>query len=174
MHKRRIHNTLLFLGEGANDKCWLLYLKEMYARNKSITIRSGTGGSPDSIICKMTRDPGFYGYDTKVALIDNDRQESEMIKALRLAMSYDIKIIRSIRCLDTELLKIIYTTKPSIVSTKSMKQARSESKYSKKEFGRICGHCREKYKQFFPKETLEKARKSNKWLELIISELENI
>lgn len=161
MKRRAQIQTTMAYGEGSNDETWLIYIKELYAKGKrGIKIKNGGGGSPESVIIRMTKNIAFSEYERKFALIDSDRGHID--EARNLAKKNGITLIVSNQCLEVELLKIKNVSKSvrKIIST--------NSKEAKKEFLRRCSHNQDNYRKVFPKKVLNSERKKSKWLDSII------
>lgn len=169
--RKTVRRTTLIYGEGSDDKCWLDYLKEIFAKNKTIKIKNGGGGSPDSVIEKMINDTGFRDYDARVALLDTDRPEFNI--AEKLALDNDIHLIPSNGCIELELLTLMHIAYPKAVSSATLKRARTSSKQAKTEFKKVCRHDTKVYIRIFPKNVLEDIRSKSSWLDTILTKLEN-
>lgn len=169
--QRSVRRTTLIYGEGSDDKCFLEYLKGLYAREKTIKIKNGGGGSPTSVIEKMTNTVDFGSYDAKIALIDTDRPEFD--KAEKLAIERGINIVPSEGCIELEMLKLINIISSGKLSSGALKRAHASSQQAKIEFGKVCKHDTKVYAKLFPKRVLEIARAKSKWLNSLITVLEN-
>ena len=170
--QRLVRKTALVYGEGSDDKCWLNYLKQLFVGEKTIKILSGGGGSPNSVILRMTNHFGFRDYTVKIALLDTDRKEFNI--ATDLASQHAIKIIPSNGCLELEMLELGHIIHPQKISSASLKRARISSQQAKSEFEKVCKHDDKSYAKLFPKDVLNEARSKSKWLNTILVELEGI
>ncbi len=161
-----ISTTILLCGEGSNDEAWLKYLKSIFAtRNCRVKICNGGGGSPTSIIRKMTHREEFNYYTHRYVLIDSDRPETE--EALIKARKNNIAVIISEQCLEVELLKLCNVT------GNVLKRVKEDSKKAKEEFAKIGKHDSKSYSKLFPKTLLlTERKKGNKWLDELIGVFE--
>ncbi len=168
--KRTVRKTTLMYGEGSDDQCWLNYLKSLFAKEKTVKIKNGGGGSPDSVIKRMVGDISFNDYDGKIALLDTDRPE--FIEAKNLANEHSITLIPSNGCIELELLELLRIIYPKKVSGAALKRARVNSHQAKAEFKKVCEHSPNAYAKFFTNETLIEARSSSTWLDMLLAALE--
>jgi hypothetical protein len=106
--KKTLLSTLVILGEGACEKAFLAYLKDLYAKDtgQKITLQSADGGSPEDIVKTAIKKSRDIAYDRKFILMDSDIKISD--KAKSLAKESNITIILSEPlCLEGMLLKLL-------------------------------------------------------------------
>lgn len=159
--KRRIVIPSLAYGEGSDDEEFLRYIKRTYAQHKTVKFDNGHGGSPTEVVATMLRRNDFSAYGSKIVLFDDDRPETK--EAISNAKEKQILPVVSQQCIEYELLKIIGANK------KALSRAKTSSQNAKKEFAKYgCEHTQESYAKNFPKDQLDKTRKTNNWLNAII------
>lgn len=151
---RAAQKTLLIYGEGSREAAFINYLKRLYARNSGIavTANSNNGGAPIDIVSKANK--YSCDFDYCAVIIDNDREESEVIEAKEYADANSIEVIQNTPCLEATLL--------SIFSPQQSFENKS-SQWCKKEFEKE--HIRSEkrgdpreYEKVFPKSLLDKHR----------------
>lgn len=106
--KRTLLSTLVILGEGACEKAFLSYLKDLYAKNtgQKITLQSADGGSPEDIVKTAIKKSRDIAYDRKFILIDSDIEMTDRTIALARASNITI-ILSEPLCLEGMLLKLL-------------------------------------------------------------------
>lgn len=165
MSRSKPKNTLLLYVEGYSEKIFLEHIRGIYARGNDVkvTIKSGSGGSPEAIVSEALREIGSF--DRRAIVMDNDGKIKEMEKAREKAKKGNVKIIENTPCLEGVLLSILETEKsyPNKSSSKCKKEF--ESRYISKQRRKD----KEEYKKHFPKEILDERRKHVKELDILIS-----
>lgn len=170
--KQKIRSTASIYGEGGHEQVFLKYLVRVYAGNQmrtKFTVRSGGGGSLDSVAEKMVKNKA--GFDRLLMLGDKDRTEGdpdELVKARNICRSLDARLELASPCLDGLLLSILEPKlKLSGLDSKKCK-ARFENEY-------MSAKQRMKpdaYVGIFSREVLEEARTRLKNLDRIIRFIE--
>ncbi len=105
--RRYAQKTFLLYGEGLGEEMFLKHLRGLYSRDSgtAVKIRKGKGGSAVDIIFYTEKEPGEF--DCRIAILDNDKEESEMEKAREEAKKRKIKIFEHNPCLEAILLSIL-------------------------------------------------------------------
>ena len=112
--KRTLLSTLVILGEGACEKAFLSYLKDLYAKNtgQKITLQSADGGSPEDIVKTAIKKSRDIAYDRKFILMDSDIAINDTTIALAKEASINI-ILSEPLCLEGMLLKLLGQKTPN-------------------------------------------------------------
>lgn len=162
--------TVLIYGEGATEKAFLEYLKNVYCKRCNgiyIKIKDGEGGSPEDIMDKTIRNKnsGDYpkDYQSAFILLDIDKKWSDEFR--KKAKDNNIKPIGSKPCIEGFFLSILNSK--FNVTVKSSSQCKKE--FEKKYLDKKKKLDLKNYKKIFPKTLLEKRRKKISNLDEIIS-----
>lgn len=165
--RRQVSKTLLVFGEGFGEEMFLKHLKSLYhSRDNGIGIKiyKGKGGDPYNIIIDAYKVPGAF--DRKIVVLDNDKTETEIIKARQEAKKRSIELIENTPCLEFVLVSIL-DKKPHSRDSKWCK-GEFESKYlDKKKRSEL-----DEYLKLFPKDLLDKQRVKISELDSLISIME--
>ena len=162
---RASKSTFLIVGEGSRDVFFLKYLDSLYLRKDIVwtKILDGKGGTADGIVDYAKRQLGDYY--KKIVMIDNDKKESEMLKARKKASEGGMDLIENTPCLEALLLSILnggdsFDDKGSRWCKKEF-----ESKHLHKNNRQIA----QEFEKKFPKKLLSKLRKKISKLNYLIS-----
>ena len=156
---------LLICGEGPQDSDFLKFLKSLYhkrGRGFSIKIKSCSGGSPSSVVNEAWKRKRSGLYHRAIALLDGDRGEDENREAIDKSEKKKVKLIWQKPCLEGELLSILNPDRDfSQRDSQQLKEQWKEAKGNKE------------YKDIFPKDLLDEARKHNQYLGCLLNLMEN-
>jgi len=161
---RRTKKTILIVGEGATEKAFLRYLKELYITRDmdiAVNVECGFGGSPRNVVEKAIRLCGGRNYDKCFVLIDADIPLSANKTLLaRMKRRPATEVLISTPCIEGLFLTILeHDVKISSDKCKSIFESTyltSDRKTDKRAYERL-----------FPKKMLDKKR-------IVINELDNI
>lgn len=164
--RRQARTLILFFGEGFGEEMFLKHLRKIYSFNSgvAVTVRKGKGGCPENIVIDTIKVPGAF--NKKIVLLDNDKPESEMIKARQTAKEYKIEMIENTPCLEFLLLSILDGKPKEKTSERCKKEF--ESKYMEKQKRSEAS----KYEELFPKRLLDSKRAEIEELDRLISIME--
>ena len=167
-NQREAKHTTLLYGEGYSEKIFLEYLRGIYARSSSVrvTIKCGSGGSPEMIVSKAMRDAGRF--DRRIVVMDGDSGAGEMRRVRELAESNGIRIIENTPCLEGVLLSILESGK----SYSSMSSGDCKEEFESRYIRRQERRDKRKYEQYFPKALLDEERSRVEELDALISVFE--
>jgi hypothetical protein len=111
-NRPRIQNkTVLIVGEGADEKAFLDYLKsELNSRGDglSITTKNAKGKGAQGVIDWTIRQASHAQYDTVAALFDTDQDWSTEVEAK--AKKNKIKLLKSDPCFEAMMLRLLGIT----------------------------------------------------------------
>ena len=110
--------TLLIIGEGADEKAFLSYLKEQLVPRGAglvVTIKNAKGKGAKGVLDYTIRQARIAEYDTVAALFDTDTDWSDALK--KQAKSHKIVLLKSEPCFETMLLRLLGIT-PELESKK--------------------------------------------------------
>lgn len=161
--KRRVlKETLIFVGEGAAEKAFLLHLKSIYGvGNPRVTPKSAGGKGPDNVIADALGTLASSGCSRVAALLDTDLPWPPRLR--KQADAKKIPLIGSEPCLEGLLLDILRIKKSS------------DSASCKKQLHHMLNGretCKESYSILFTKDVLDNARSIVPALDQIINILQ--
>lgn len=111
-NRPRIQNkTVLIVGEGADEKAFLDYLKsELNSRGDglSITTKNAKGKGAQGVIDWTIRQASHARYDTVAALFDTDKNWSATVE--KKAKEHDIIQLKSEPCFEAMMLRLLGVT----------------------------------------------------------------
>lgn len=100
--------TMLIVGEGADEKAYLDYLKgELIGRGAglSITTKNAKGKGAKGVIDWTIRQASHAQYDTVAALFDTDKDWSTAVE--KRAKAHNIVLLKSDPCFEVMMLRLI-------------------------------------------------------------------
>ena len=106
---RRARKSLLIVGEGAQDRAFVEYLKSLYdgrETGQTVKVKAGDGGSPGDLLEKMIRRYQHIAHDRRVLLLDDDVQISGTARATARRHGIEM-ILSSPVCLEGMLLEVL-------------------------------------------------------------------
>lgn len=166
--RRSANQTLLMYGEGLGEEVFLRYLRSIYARDSGVAvlIRNGKGGDAVNIIINASNTPG--GFDKRIVVLDNDKDDVEMRRARQEAVGRGIELIENNPCLEALLLAILNNGRDYSDKQSSWCKSEFESKYlDRKKRVELC-----EYSKLFPNKLLNKQREKIVELNSLISIME--
>lgn len=118
--KQRIvqKRTLLIVGEGADEKAFLSYLKEQLVPRGTglmVTIKNAKGKGAKGVLDYTIRQSRIAEYVTVAALLDTDTDWSDALK--KQAKSHKVLLLKSEPCFEAMLLRLLGKT-PELDSKK--------------------------------------------------------
>ncbi len=168
--KHRIaKQTLLMYVEGLGEEMFLKYLLQLYNRDSgvSVKIKNGKGGAPKNIVIGAANEIGDF--DSRVAIVDNDRGDRERNNARSEAKDRDINLVEHSPCLEALLLSILHNGKSFSNKNSVWCKKEFESKYIEKKKRKEISE----YKKVFPLTLLDEMRQKIEELETLVSFMEN-
>lgn len=162
--RRAASRTLLVFGEGLCEELFLKHIKQVYSYNANVavTVRKGKGGTAVDVVIDSDKIPGDF--EKKVVVLDNDKGDSEMLKARTEAKKRRILLIENTPCIEALLLSILESGKDFSSKTSAWCKKEFESKYiEKKKRSEV-----EEYQKHFPKNVLDKQRTTVEGLDRLI------
>jgi len=161
---RKTKKTILIVGEGATEKAFLRYLKELYITRDmdiAVNVECGFGGSPRNVVEKAIRLCGSRDYDKCFVLIDADIPLNANKKLLaHMKKRPETEVLKSTPCIEGLFLTIL-DHDGNISSDKCKSFFESTYLTSDRKTDKRA------YKRLFPKKMLNKKR-------YFITELDNI
>ena len=111
--KQRIvqKRTLLIVGEGADEKAFLSYLKQQLVPRGAglmVTIKNAKGKGAKGVLDYTIRQSRIAEYDTVAALLDTDTDWSDALK--KQAKSHKVLLLKSEPCFEAMLLRLLGKT----------------------------------------------------------------
>lgn len=103
---RKVARTVLIVGEGDAEVCFLQYLKSLYLQRGSgvvVTIKNARGKGALHVVDFAIRQSRNAEYDVKVALLDADTDWND--KTRKLAKSGKVVVLPCVPCLEADLLR---------------------------------------------------------------------
>lgn len=104
----KTRKTVLVYCEGPEDKAFVKYLHDLFHMTQTdprVNIIAGRGGTADGVVSDACK---IYGeYNSRIVVIDNDKQQKEMITARLLAKSNKLILIEHTPCIERLLLEIL-------------------------------------------------------------------
>jgi hypothetical protein len=100
---RKVARTVLVVGEGDSEVCFLQHLKSLYVHRGSgvvVTIKNARGKGAQHVVDFAIRQSRNAEYDVKVALLDVDTDWND--KTRKLAKSGKVLVLPSVPCLEAE------------------------------------------------------------------------
>jgi len=167
--KRRLaHRTLLVFGEGLCEEVFIKHLKKLYSYNSNvaITVRRGKGGTPADVVIDSDKIPGDY--ETRVVVIDNDKNQKEMELARQEAKTRKIILIENTPCIEALLLSVLNNGKDFTRKTSDWCKKEFEKKYIEKKKRSEP----EQYERLFIKSLLDSCRSKSSVLDTMIRLME--
>lgn len=168
--RRAASQTLLVYGEGLGEEVFLKHLRGLYARESgvAVTIRNGKGGNAVNMIIDASNAPG--GFDNRIVVIDNDKDDAEMRQARWEAENRSIGLIENTPCLEAILLGILNDGKDYSNKRSSWCKNEFESKYlDKKRRTEL-----DEYEKIFPKSLLDRQKIKVPGLQRLISIMKGV
>lgn len=172
-NRRARYRQYAICGEG-NDECvFFRYLASIYMDTiSSLKIVNGLGGTPAGIVKRFRNLPQFSAYQEHMVVFDSDRSDERIrVGKERCLDPPKIQCLLSDCRFEIEIFRIM-----GYPQHKLSKFTTNNSEPVKEEFCNLCnrysGGAEEMYRRRFTKEVLEKARKTNNWLNVIISFME--
>lgn len=167
--QRLAAKTLLIYTEGLGEAVFLKYLRSIYSKKSgtAVTIKNGKGGTADNIVIGAANTPG--GFDRKIVVLDNDKNEKEMARARTEAKVREIELIENTPCLEAELLSILNEGKDYSKKKSNWCKKTFQNDYMSKKNRSII----EKYDKVFPSEFLNEQVQKNRFLMKIVSAIRN-
>ncbi|ASX10755.1 MULTISPECIES: RloB domain-containing protein [Aeromonas] len=109
--KRKLHTTILFVGEGPTEKTFIEYLRGIYSPGKAkVTVRSADGKGPKHIIAEAITIQRQDDYNHCCVFLDTDLEwPADSIKKAR---SKKIVLIGSEPCAEGFFLDVLKMKKP--------------------------------------------------------------
>lgn len=104
----KAQRTLLIVGEGRHEAAFLNHLKQLYVPRGcglSVTIKNARGKGALHVIDWTSRQMANADYDVVAALLDTDVDWNE--KAIRLARTKKILVLKAEPCFEAMLLRLI-------------------------------------------------------------------
>lgn len=150
--RRSANKTILIYSEGLHEEVFLKHLRSLYSQNRNvaITIKKGKGGTADALVIQANKTLGAF--DRRVAVLDNDKNKSEMQKARQEAENRGIELFEHTPCLEAILLSILRKGQDFKNKSSSWCKQEFESKYiDRKKRGET-----DEYVKFFPMDLLNK------------------
>lgn len=103
---RKVVRTVLIVGEGDAEVCFLRHLKSLYVQRGSgvaVAIKNARGKGAQHVVDFAIRQSRNAEYDVKVALLDVDTDWND--KTRKLAKSGKVLVLPCVPCLEAELLR---------------------------------------------------------------------
>lgn len=103
---RKVARTVLVVGEGDSEVCFLQHLKSLYMHRGSgvvVTIKNARGKGAQHVVDFAIRQSRNAEYDVKVALLDVDTDWND--KTRKLAKLGKVLVLPCEPCLEAELLR---------------------------------------------------------------------
>lgn len=103
---RKVARTVLIVGEGDAEVCFLQHLKSLYVLRGSgvvVTIKNARGKGAQHVVDFAIRQSRNAEYDVKVALLDADTDWND--KARKLAKLGKVQVLPCVPCLEADLLR---------------------------------------------------------------------
>lgn len=151
--RRRARIPVLIYCEGVHDATFMKHLADLYGDSNlrnNFEIKTGTGGSPRSLVEKASRVVGAY--EARIVKFDNDRGDDE----LQMAVGYSSGILACFctPCIEATLLEILEVGKSyGSTPTQQCKERLHREYIAERDRSK-----QQKYQQLFPKDKLEGAR----------------
>ena len=172
--KRQQRDSLYAFGEGDTECAFLIYLKNLYSRDKNISIKIKDlhGGSIKDMVEKAIRINLHDNRDKLFVILDVEPVKGIVIddEVSQQAKENNLEIIDFKPCVESLFLLILGKVKDSILFM--------SSEQCKKEFEKKYLDAHKKlnfleYEKIFPKDLLEQKRKEITELDTIIKYMEN-
>ncbi len=103
---RKVARTVLIVGEGDAEVCFLQHLKSLYVQRGSgvvVTIKNARGKGALHVVDFAIRQSRNAEYDVKVALLDADTDWND--KTRKWAKSGKVQVLPCVPCLEADLLR---------------------------------------------------------------------
>ncbi len=103
---RKVARTVLIVGEGDAEVCFLRHLKSLYVQRGSgvvVTIKNARGKGALHVVDFAIRQSRNAEYDVKVTLLDADTDWND--KTRKLAKSGKVDVLPCVPCLEADLLR---------------------------------------------------------------------
>lgn len=170
--RREVRRTALSVAEGSRDASFQGHLKKLYhSPHKDVTVKNAHGGCPSKIVNYAIRVSEHISYDECHATFDTDSGEEAVAEAEALAFKKNICVHESYN-IENELLDILKANR-----SRPRKKSPKATKEAKKVLQKACRLKRVNdeidWHRYFPKNLLDQARQSNKWLDDQIKIFEN-
>ena len=148
--QRRVHRTILLVGEGASEVLFLEHLKRLYLERGSglaITIKNAHGKGAGHVVNFAIRQSRNAAYDIKIALLDTDADWTD--KVSKSARINKVQVLPCDPCFESVLLTI--HQKPVTGRTTAQLKTIFETEFgvAASDIGML---------KHFPKELLDEAR----------------
>ena len=156
--------TLLAVGEGDSEVCFLKYLRSLYCANSagvSVTVMNAHGKGPGNVVNTAVGHRRMRAYDRALALLDTDLEWTK--KDLANARKGKIELLGSSPCLEGLLLTVLGHPVPE--------QSRQCKVFLEKIIDGDLTQL-EVYSSSFSKPTLEAARQTTPTLDMLLRYLE--
>lgn len=163
----------IIIGEGDDEVVFLKHLKSVYIEYpERLVIKNGYGGKPLAIVKRLRALPQLSAYQGRLAIFDEDVSESKIQDAIKECIKDPkIEYLLSKKRFEIEIFKVLDYSEQDIRRFSTDDSASAKEEFARK-FKSSNVSQEEIYKKLLPKEFLEKARKSSKWLNRIISFME--
>lgn len=164
--RRKVKRTLLAVGEGDTEKAFLTFLRSLYCRDGEgvkVVVRNAHGKGPDHVVDHAIRQSTTTSYDQVLALLDTDIPWSDALR--KKAKRKKIVLVGSVPAIEGLLLLILERTVPTTTAA------------CKSELGRIVKTSLTEasaYQQHFTREAIERARKQNADLNVLLTLFEGL